>query len=1167
MPITWLNKNRSALALSIFFPWFPPMPVSPPAEPPAVAVEAAVSAEEPLVLPGVVIEEIPKGSALEKAGLQVGDVVLSWERLPNPPANPEGARGELGSYFDWVEFEEEQVPRGAVVLRGRRGADSLELSVELGVWEVEVRPVLTQTLEAIYSTGKSRLLAGDIKAAVQEWQSIAYLARDKGDSGLYAWTTLMIGDYWGEKVEWREAIDTYQRALSDNLSPLAKITIMDALGAAQMKRNAYQDAEEVYASVLELRRKLSQESLGVAKGLNWLGKVAWARRDLDRAFDLEFQALKIKERHAPHSLEMAASLNNLASLAWSRGDVDRAYEYQQKALIIKETVAPESFSVSISLTNLAAFAWARGDLDFARASIERALRLQRQHAPQSLMLATSLSNLGMMARTVGDLDHAHAFLMEALVIQEQLVPGGFETGTTLNNLGAVAWARRDLGRAHSYLLKALQVQERIAPNSIELATCLNNLGVVAREERELVYARRYLLRALAVLDQVAPESLNAATTLTNLGDVALDKEELAHAFGYYSRALQIQQKIAPQSLGVAISFNNLGNVFRARSNFDRAEEYYNRALQIHEHVAPNSLDVATSLKNLGDVAQSRADLDRARTYYIRTLEALEHQVSRLGGSYAVQAGFRAQHRDYYHATLKLLVARLRLSEAFHVLERFRAQTFLAMLAERDTTFTVDIPEEVERERRLLGIKYDRTLKELAGLNPRDNVEEIEKARNELQRLTEEAEDIEARIRQVSPRLASLKYPQPLTAAGTRQALDPGMLLLSYSVGKEETTLFALSHLGDLEVKILPLGEDALRSRVKQMLGLISEVRAGSSIASSIGKQRQLQLQNASRELFTLLLGPVADQIASSERLLILPDGPLHALPFGALMRDDGADGQYLAEWKPIHVALSATVFAELKQRRRSTIDSGPVQLAAFGDPVYPQSLTRSDRSSSDPIVRSAAERGIFDWQPLPYTRREVEGIASLFPAGTTRIFLGPEALEERIKSLDPKTRILHLAAHGHTDEHLPSSSFVALTIPEDTKPDDTRDNGLLQVWEIFERVRIDADLVVLSACDTGLGKELGGEGLIGLTRAFQYAGARTVMASLWSIQDQATSELMIRFYKHLRAGLPKDEALRQAQMELIRGPIEVVNEKGEKTLFDASAPYYWAGIQVYGDWQ
>jgi CHAT domain-containing protein len=225
---------------------------------------------------------------------------------------------------------------------------------------------------------------------------------------------------------------------------------------------------------------------------------------------------------------------------------------------------------------------------------------------------------------------------------------------------------------------------------------------------------------------------------------------------------------------------------------------------------------------------------------------------------------------------------------------------------------------------------------------------------------------------------------------------------------------------------------------------------------------------------------------------------------------------------------------------------------------------------ADPTVRSAAERGIFDWPPLPYTRREVEGIASLFPEGTVRTFLGAEALEEQIKSLDRDTRILHIAAHGHTDEHLPSSSFIALTIPEGVTRDDTeseRDNGLLQVWEIFEHVRIDADLVVLSACESGLGQELGTEGLIGLTRAFQYAGARSVVASLWSVADQSTSELMIRFYRHLRDGLSKDEALRAAQIELIRGPIEVTDADGRKVRIDASAPYYWAAFQIFGDWQ
>ncbi len=137
-------------------------------------------------------------------------------------------------------------------------------------------------------------------------------------------------------------------------------------------------------------------------------------------------------------------------------------------------------------------------------------------------------------------------------------------------------------------------------------------------------------------------------------------------------------------------------------------------------------------------------------------------------------------------------------------------------------------------------------------------------------------------------------------------------------------------------------------------------------------------------------------------------------------------------------------------------------------------------------------------------------------------------------------------------------------IPEGAPSD--RNNGLLQAWEIFERVRLDADLVVLSACNSGLGQEQDGEGLIGLSRAFQYAGARTVAATLWSVADDTTAALMIRFYQHLRDGKPKDEALRAAQIELLRGPIEV-RKDGRTVERDASAPYYWAAFQIIGDWK
>lgn len=934
-------------------------------------------------------------------------------------------------------------------------------------------------------------------------------------------------------------------------------------------QNEYEAAGKVLMSGFEIRQKLSPESLGLARSLNYLTRLAHRQGDTDRALAYSRRALRINERLAPWSLNVAKNLNNLGTLAWSRGDLRGAHDFDLRALQIQEQLAPESLEIARSWNNLGALAFEQGNLGLAQDYFLRALLLREQLSPQSLDLASSLNNLGVVAQGRGDLDSSADYLFRSLRITEQLSPQSLDLAVSLNNLGALAMARGDYSRAQAYFFRTLHIEEELAPQSLAVATSLNNLGNLAAESENLGLANAYYIQALQIRKRLAPQSLAMANSLYNLGYLAQDQGILERAYDYYSQALSIQERLAPDSLDLASTLAGIATVDRRRGELNSASSFYRRALRISEQRAPRSLSVAIYLKHLGDVESARGEADLANDFYARALEALESQLLKLGGSYENQADFRTQRRGYWQDALDLFLTQGRTPDAFRALERFRAQTFLTMLAERDTAFTADIPEDLDRERRRLGVQYDRTLKKLAGLNPRDNGEEIEATRRELRKLDDEAGDIEARIRQASPRLAALQYPKPLTTDEAKQALDPGTLLLSYSVGKEKTAIFALSRSGDLEVKILPVGEAALRSQIKQLHSLIREAAQG----SSLGALRQSRFQTASRELFKTLLGPVAERIASSERLLILPDGPLHALPFGALVRDDG---QYLAQWKPLHVALSATVFAELKQRRRpaSGSEAAPIQLAAFGDPVYPQSLakeTQDDAPHRDPVVRSAAERGIFDWQPLPYTRREVESIARLFPEGTARTFVGPEALEERIKSLDPKTRILHLAAHGHTDEHLPSSSFVALTIPEDTDPgaDDgpDRDNGLLQVWEIFEKVRLDADLVVLSACETALGEEQGGEGLIGLTRAFQYAGARTVMASLWSVQDQATSELMIRFYKHLRAGLPKDEALRQAQVELIRGPIEVVDEKGEKTVLDASSPYYWAGFQLYGDWQ
>jgi CHAT domain-containing protein len=286
--------------------------------------------------------------------------------------------------------------------------------------------------------------------------------------------------------------------------------------------------------------------------------------------------------------------------------------------------------------------------------------------------------------------------------------------------------------------------------------------------------------------------------------------------------------------------------------------------------------------------------------------------------------------------------------------------------------------------------------------------------------------------------------------------------------------------------------------------------------------------------------------------LIVPDAALHLLPFAALP-DPGAPQRYLVEGRPLWVAASVTVFAGQK-RLRGRDASGP--LAAFGDPAYPAA------DLAPAVDRSSAARLAVDLAPLPASRIEVQALAAAFGGGA-EVFVGAEATEERVRDAAPAAGVVHFACHGLLDERFPLESALVLSIPAAAEG---RENGLLQASEIFEELRLRAGLVTLSACNTALGREMAGEGILGLTRAFQHAGARSVLASLWNVADWSTTELMRRFYRELRAGSSAAEALRAAQLALIREPLELERD-GQRRTLDASHPYHWAGFELFGDWR
>ena len=1121
---------------------------------------------------GVVVEEVGEGSALEKAGLLPGDILLSWERLPSPPANLQAAQGEFASPFDWKWLTVEQAPRGSVKLLGQRQGEEKVFEVAPGKWKGDVRPRMAGAMLQDYERGKKFIEAEELEAGIDLWHKVAGRAEDQAADGpSRCWLFLRIGDTWGNTKQWEKTHGAYRSALAVAQDPLARAAIWQAIGDAYQKTSEFETAREAYDSAQKIREKTWGESLTLAMSLNYLGALDWGQGRLDSSQAYWQHALEIRQTLAPGSLVEAASLNNLGNLALYRGDLDRVADYYERSLAIKQTLAPGSLAVAASLNNLGMLAFYRGDLDLVAEYSERSLAIKKQLAPDSLDLAISLNNLGNLAAERGDLDRAAEFQKESLEIRQKLAPGSLDVAMSLNNLGVLARRRGDLDRAIEYYQRSLGIKQKLAPGSLDVATSLSNLGGLARRRGDLDRAAEYHEGSLEIQQKLAPGSLDVAISLNNLGTLASNRGDFDQATEYHEGSLEIMQKLAPGSIGMAVSLANLGALARRCGDLDRAAEYFKGSLEIQQKLAPGSSTQAETLHALATLRRKKSQYQPAIALFLQAVQAFENQVARLGGSRDVQAGFRAERVEYYLDTIDLLLELQQPEEAFHILERSRAQGFLTQLAKRDLVFS-DIPEELDRNRRRIAVRSDRAQQELAKLSLSKDQAEIEVLLAKLQQLQRERDDIEEQIRWDYPNLAALKYPQPLDLHAAQQALDPGTVMLSYSIGEETTNLFVVSRKGDLDVHTLSISRENLEHEVQLFRKYM--------LSSRTGNRDMSNLLAVGKRLYTTLIELAIDRIGPSKRLLIIPDGPLHLLPFAALIRhgdrplsspggDAGAvserDWHYLVEWKPLHSVLSATVYAEFKKSRRPSGASGtgasPFLLAAFGDPLYPVGLGHG--RGGDIYLRAAAERG-FDFRRLPYTRREIEGITGLYPSEAVRIYLGQKATEERAKTIGRDTRILHIAAHGRFDHQRPLDSFVALTIPEEFS--DERDNGLLQAWEIFERVRLDADLVVLSACETAVGKDLGSEGLIGLTRAFQYAGARTVAATLWNVADHTTAELMIRFYRHLQEGKSKDVALRAAQLELIRGPIRVQGKTGQIVETDASAPYYWAAFQLIGDW-
>ena len=638
------------------------------------------------------------------------------------------------------------------------------------------------------------------------------------------------------------------------------------------------------------------------------GEAALDLDELDQAQELLTQALAAHETLGRPEVRAARIITRLGQVARVRGDLDQAQAHHDCAFLLLQVVGPETVEMAYVLNSLGSVARRRDELDRAEEYFLRSMALHEKHDPDGLDVAQVLT-----PGSPVPLPHGHAaadrYLRRAFAIKEKLAPDSLTLAATLNNMAMVAMYREDMASAEAYARRAVAIKERLAPHSLTLASGLTNLAGPVRRRGNRSEAEALVRRGLAIRNRLAPKSLAVSDSLHSLALLARERGDLEQAESLLHETLALEKRIVPGGVRTAITLRRLAEVALARRRWDDAELHLAAALPIWERLQPDSFGEGQTRYLRGRLLRERGRLPEAADELRRAVDALENQIGTLGGLSEDRSASRAQRGGAFYVDLvDVLVQLQRAPEAFQVLERSRARGFLEMMTTRDLAPAERAPAALEAERRQLAWLYDRKQERLAE-EGRTSSTAAAKLRDELHDLRRRHSELVEQIRGQSAG-ASLRYPQPFDLAQTTAALEPGTLLLSYAVGEERTHVFAVSREDGLAVQTLSRGREALTKEVELFRRLIE----GAAPASP----RVSQLARVGGRLYQTLIAPLAPRVERCRRVVIVPDGPLHLLPFAALVREQGrAPGRrarYLIEWKPLSTVLSATVYGELRQR-------------------------------------------------------------------------------------------------------------------------------------------------------------------------------------------------------------------------------------------------------------
>lgn len=917
---------------------------------------------------------------------------------------------------------------------------------------------------------------------------------------------------------------------------LVTAELRKSLGARGEKLRAdgdYARALAAHEAALSVARKLD-DAEGVAQTLANIGGVYRSQGDYTKALASYAESVKRWEALG-RPAGMARTLSSIGVLRYFQGEYDAALDSFQSALKLLEG-SDDKDTAAGALNGIGAVHRERGEYDLALDFYRQSLRAAEAQG-NKIRIGVALNNIGILYKSWGDYARALEHYQRSYDLRAA-VGDKLGMSITMLNIGDIHQLQGNYALSVDYFQKSLALREALGDKE-GVATVLSALGDGYRLIGRYDLALENLRRSLSLREALGNKP-RIARTLHNLGSVLLSQGDAASALRLYERALTLEEEAGDKERSVD-TLNRLGLAYEAQGVREKALEAASRAASLARQIGymggfwQSRAVAGRAHRALGHAGEARAALDEA----IGTIEFVR---ARASGSEQEGQYFFADKISPYAEMVALLVAQNRPEEALAYAERAKARILLDVLrAGRSNISKALTAAEQSRERTLR--------RELSALNAQAQ-REASQARPDAARLADlngrldrarlDLDSYTSALYSLHPELRLQRGEAP--QASVTQLNDllgrTDTALVEYVVGDEQTFLFVIT--GGSRAATPALKVYTLNIKRRELADRVGRFRRQLA-------ERDLLFGGAARALHELLLAPARAQLRGKTALVIVPDETLWELPFQALQ---SPAGRYALEEHAISYAPSLSVLRAVALRRRGRAGRpAPMgELLAFGNPLPGGAAVKAGRAGTMSAASGA----------LPEAELQVRTLGQIYGAANSKVYTGVEAREDRFKAEAGKYRILHLAAHGVLNDASPMYSHIVLSQGEKESGED----GLLETWELL-KLDLNADMVVLSACETARGSVRPGEGMVGLSWGFFVAGNPTTLVSQWKVDSAATTELMLGFYRHLKAGAgdpkapaprptSKAAALREAALKLISGERH-------------AHPFYWAGFVLIGD--